>query len=361
MTVRKMWFPGLPQWLVFCIIAMALTDLRAKQALGGDRVVDLCLERFEFNETHMGSPVLIVLYTKDADTAKKTAKLAFERMAELDRIFSDYNSQSELMKLVENFATEKVAPQPVSPDLYAILERSLAISQATNGAFDVTAAPVIRQWRRARRDRKIPTPKNLTEAMSKVDFRRIHLFPDSKTVQLEPGTRIDLGGIAKGYAAVAVLNRLTELGAPHALVSVAGDIAVGKAPPDRSGWRIEVSGLNPSKDKPLTTLELENATISTSGDAERFVEIDGRRFSHIVNPKTGLGVERRATVTVVGSLDQSVDAYATSLYLLGAQGTELLGSINNPPDLSIIWLEESVDGKHEIKTNSAFNKIKKVD
>ena len=88
MTVRKMWFPGLPQWLVFCVIAMALTDLRAKQTLGGDRAVDLCLERFEFNETHMGSPVLIVLYTKDADTAKKTAKLAFERMAELDRIFS---------------------------------------------------------------------------------------------------------------------------------------------------------------------------------------------------------------------------------------------------------------------------------
>ena len=116
--------------------------------------------RFEFTETHMGSPVHIVLYTTDAQTAKNSAVKAYARVAELDQIFSDYNPESELMKLVDRFAEKDHEPVTVSPDLFDILKKSRTISEATGGAFDVTAAPVVRQWRRARRDRKLPTSKN---------------------------------------------------------------------------------------------------------------------------------------------------------------------------------------------------------
>jgi len=316
-------------------------------------------ERFEFTETHMGSPVHIVLYTMDAQTAKNAAAKAFARVARLDQSFSDYNPESELMKLVDHFARPGAAPVAVSVDLYDILKKSLAISEATGGAFDITAAPVIRQWRRARREHKLPSPDNLREALSRVGFRRVKLQDDGRKVELEPGTKLDLGGIAKGYAAQAALVELRKLNIVSALVSIAGDIAVGSAPPGRAGWKVAVAGLNPSTDEPLAVLELVNATVSTSGDAERFVEIDGERFSHIVDVKTGLGLKRRATVTVVARDGASSDAYATALYALGADGADLLGHLKNPPALAVSWLEERPDGGRDRRTNHAFDELLK--
>jgi len=313
--------------------------------------------RFEFTETHMGSPVHIVLYTTEVQTAKNAALKAYARVAELDRIFSDYNPESELMKLVDRFAEKDREPVSVSRDLFDILQKSHRISEATGGAFDITAAPVIRQWRRARRDRKLPTSKNIQEAMSRVGFQRVKLIEAEKRVQLEPGTRLDLGGIAKGYTALEALKTLQNLNIQSALVSVAGDIAVGSAPPEQTGWRVAVAGLNPSKDEPLFYLKLTNASISTSGDAERFVEIEGRRYSHIVDTKTGLGIERRATVTVVATDGSAADAYATALYALGVDGVDLLGRLKNPPVLAVSWLEQTADGKIEKRTNAAFDKL----
>lgn len=315
------------------------------------------LLRFEFTETHMGSPVHIVLYTTEAQTAKNAAIKAYARVAELDRIFSDYNPESELMKLVDLFAEKDREPVPVCSDLFDILKKSEAISEATVGAFDITAAPVIRQWRRARRDRKLPTPINIQEALSRVGYRRVKLDENGRRVHLEPGTKLDLGGIAKGYTATEALKTLQTLGVQSALVSVAGDIAVGNAPPDQLGWRVAVAGLNPSKDEPLFQLQLTNASISTSGDAERFVEIDGRRYSHIVDTKTGLGIERRATVTVVSTDGSAADAYATALYALGVDGSDLLGRMKNPPHLALSWFEQSADEKIEKRTNPAFDKL----
>ncbi len=322
-----------------------------KQALPN---ADPPLERFEFTETHMGSPVHIVLYTKNATHAKAAATAAYARMARLDLSFSDYNPESELMKLVDTFATELKPPVAVSPDLFDILQRSAAVSQATSGAFDITAAPVIRQWRRARRDHKMPTADNLREALARVDYHRVRLLPDTRQVQLQPGTRLDLGGIAKGYAAVEMLRVLEKEGTPRALVSVAGDIAAGDAPPGKPGWRVDVAGLKPTRDKPPATIEVARAAVSTSGDAERYVELDGRRYSHIVDPKTGLGVVRRASVTVVSSLDTSADAYATALFLLGVKGPGLLDHLKPPPALSVFWQEETPTGQLIEKRSGVF-------
>lgn len=302
-----------------------------------------------------------MLYTTDAQTAKNAAAKAYARVAALDRTFSDYNPESELMKLVERFATGPTEAVAVSDDLFDILKKSRAVSEATGGAFDITAAPVIRQWRRARRERKLPSNQNIQEALARVGYRRVTLLEESRKVRLEPGTRLDLGGIAKGYTAQAAVEELRKLNLHQVLVSVAGDIAVGAAPPDRAGWSVAVAGLDPSRDEPLAILELTNACVSTSGDAERFVEIDGQRFSHIVDVKTGYGVKRRATVTVVSTDGSAADAYATSLYALGVAGGDLLGRLNSPPDLAVIWLEQDGAGKKVVKNNAAFDRIKKAE
>jgi thiamine biosynthesis lipoprotein len=122
---------------------------------------------------------------------------------------------------------------------------------------------------------------------------------------------------------------------------------------------VDVAGLHPAKDKPLYRLNLRNAFVSTSGDAERFAEIDGKRYAHIVDPKTGLGVTRRATVTVVSQDGAAADAFATSLYLLGVQGDDLLGRLAGAPPLAVSWMEVMDDGRLELKTNPAFDRIAK--
>ena len=308
----------------------------------------------------MGSPVHIVLYTMDAQTAKNAAAKAFARVAGLDQTFSDYNPESELMKLVDHFARTGAAPGAVSADLYDILKKSLAISEATGGVFDIPAAPVIRQWRRARREHKLPSPDNLREALSRVGFRRVKLQDNGRKVELEPGTKLDLGGIAKGYAAQAALVELRKLNIDSALVSIAGAGRVLKMDPATVGRKVARPGVNPSTDEPLAVLDLADATVSTSGDAERFVEIDGQRYSHIVDVKTGLGLKRRATVTVVARDGASSDSYATALYALGADGADLLGRLKNPPALAVSWLEERPGGGRERRTNLAFDELLKL-
>jgi len=314
-------------------------------------------ERLEFAETHMGARVRILLYTTEPQVAKRAVEAAFARIAELDKIFSDYDNGSELMRLVERFADGPANPVEVSHDLYDILTRAESISRSTSGAFDVTAAPLIRQWRRAFREKKMPSAENLAKARERVGFERIRMIEPGRKIVLEPGTRIDLGGIAKGYAAAAALKVLRESGFDRALVAVAGDMALGNSPPGQSGWAVEVAGLNPNSDPPLVRLKLRDVTISTSGDAERFVEIEGRRYSHIVDPRTGLGVTRRATVTVISQDGSTTDAYATSIYLLGADGPDLTGRVRNCPPLAVSWLELTETGQTDHRTNRAFEEL----
>ncbi|MBI1322577.1 FAD:protein FMN transferase [bacterium] len=337
-----------------CFAALALFVVTA---FGASRQVRTEPERLEFVETHMGARVRILLYTTEPQVAKRAVEAAFARIAELDKSFSDYDNGSELMRLVNHFAEGPAEPVEVSQDLFDILTRAESISRSTGGAFDVTAAPLIRQWRRAFREKKLPSADNLAKAREQVGFERIRRIEPGRKIALEPGTRIDLGGIAKGYAAAAALQVLRKLGVESALVAVAGDIALGSPPPGQKGWAVEVAGLNPNSDLPLVRLRLRDATISTSGDAERFVEIDGRRYSHIVDPRTGFGVTRRATVTVISQDGSATDAYATSLYLLGVNGPELTGKLRNAPPLAVSWLELTGDRHAEQRTNRAFDTL----
>jgi len=298
------------------------------------------LSRFEFVETHMGCSFKITLYSTDAATARSASRAAFDRIAALDATLSDYQPDSELSRLTLKSGGP---PVPVSADLFDVLARSKEFHARTGGVFDVTIAPVGRLWRRARRDRHLPDPEKIAEARALVGSDKMLLDPPNRTVQLQkPGMKLDVGGIAKGYASQAAIEVLRAHGVTCALVGGAGDIVVSDPPPGLQGWTIGVAGLTPAESEPEMYVLLKNAAISTSGDAERFVVIDGHRYSHIINPVTGMGVEDRASVTVVAPDGGTADALETSVYLLGPErGLKLIEDI---PGTAAIYVRSTPEG-----------------
>src|SRR5262245_44582294 len=274
-------------------------------------------QRYEFSEPHMGTLVRIVLYAPDEATAKKAAKAAFERIAELNRIMSDYLASSELMQLCQKAGGP---PVPVSPELFEILQKSIEFSRLTDGAFDVTVGPVVKLWRKARRTRELPPADELAKAVKLVGHANVKLDAKTRTVQLlVAGMLLDLDGIAKGYAAQAAIEVLRRHGIARALVALGGDIAVGDAPPDTKGWKIGIAPLKNPDAPPTHHVLLTNAAVSTAGDSEQFVEIGGKRYSHIVDPKTGIGLIGRRSVTVIARDGTTADGLDTGLCVLGPE------------------------------------------
>ena len=274
---------------------MAHALLRAPQLL----LVLACMaraERFEAAEPHMGTVVRITVYAAD-DSAIKPA---FARIAELDRKLSDYKADSELNTVCR---TAHDRAMPVSTDLYRVLEAAQHLSELSDGAFDVTVGPVTHLWRKGKlADR---------ETLARVGSRNIELLRGTVYLKL-PGMQLDLGAIAKGYAADEALAVLRAHGVKRALVAVSGDIAAGDPPPGKKGWTIKVE---PGGREVL----LRNAAISTSGDDEQFIDVGGVHYSHVIDPKTGLGLTSHAAVTVIAKRGLEADPLSTTLSILGEQ------------------------------------------
>jgi thiamine biosynthesis lipoprotein len=284
--------------LLFCSLAAAASPAR--------------LQRFEYFKIAMGTKIRIVLYSPEEERARAAARAAFDRVQELDEMMTDYNSESELMRLCRSDSETRV-----SADLFRVLELAVELARQTGGAFDPSIGPAVRLWREARRERKLPGDAELAKAMTRVGFRHIVLSPSRRTVRLaQPGMRLDLGGIAKGYAADQALQVLSKMGHPAALVAAGGDIRVGEPPPGDAGWRVEIQSPPARPEGPLSRVIVRDCGISTSGDAEQFLEIEGVRFSHVVDPRTGVGVRNSATATVIAPTAAASDALATALCIL---------------------------------------------
>ncbi len=281
-------------------------------------------QRFSYEEKHMGILVKFTLYGRDRAAANKAAREAFDRIAEIDRIMSDYNPESELRRLSDQHKPGEAVP--VSRELFFVLEQAQKLSMRTEGAFDVTVGPVVRLWRRARRQKKLPDADRLKKALQAVGYEKVRLDPDRRTVTLtRPGMRLDLGAIAKGYAGDAALAVFKKHNLPRVMIDAGGDLVLGEAPPGETGWKVGIAPLE--KDGPGRVLVLENASIATSGDAFQFVEIDGIRYSHIVNPKTGLGLTVHSSVTVIAPTGLQADSLASAVSVLGPEkGVKLIES-----------------------------------
>jgi len=263
----------------------------------------------------MGTLFHISFYGIDRTNSYAAAEAAFRRVAMLDEIMSDYRADSELMRLCEHPVGE---PVPVSAELFDVLAKAQQFAQLSSGAFDVPICPSLRLWRLSRKRKSLPTPEEIVQARQAVGYNKLRLDSRNRTVTLlAPNMRLDLGGIAKGYAADQALQLLKCKGYKRALVAASGDIAIGEAPPGEPGWKIAVSLPGTTTNKTASTVLLRHAGISTSGDTEQVVELGGVRYSHIVNPTTGLGLTNPIQVTVISTNATTTDALATAVSVLG--------------------------------------------
>jgi thiamine biosynthesis lipoprotein len=309
-------------------------------------------ERYEFESKHMGTTFRVVLYATDRPTAEKAAKAVFARVDELERVMSDYDAKSELMRLCRANDAEPGKPVAVSKDLFKVLRTAQEVSRKSDGVFDVTVGPLVRLWRIARRTQQLPDPKELAEAKTKVGYEKVFLDPEKRTVTMKvPGMRLDLGGIGKGYAADEGLAVLRDLGISRALVAASGDIAVGDPPPGADAWAVEIAPIG--KGMPARRVKLANAAVSTSGDLEQFVEIGGVRYSHVLDPKTGLGLTGRRSVTVIARRGVQADSLSKAASVLPPEkALALIDSIDGAA--TSIAVKESDEAKVRVTASKRF-------
>ena len=276
---------------------------------------------YEFTQIHMGMAVRLRLYSSTEDHARTAATAAFSRMAELDRMMSDYRPDSELRRLGGAGNSWSI----VSPDLFAVLDRAVAIASATDGAFDPTVGPLVALWRDARQSGQLPERTAIDRARQQAGWRHLHLDPSRLSVRLgRPGMRLDLGGIAKGYIIQQGLGAMAALGVTRALVEAGGDIVVGDAPPGREGWRIAVGDTD--VDLATRAARLTHAALATSGPAAQFVDIAGVKYSHVIDPRTGIGLTNHVTAHVIDADAATADALATAVTVLGPGGLSRIRS-----------------------------------
>ena len=277
------------------------------------------LERYEYEQALMGTSFRIVLYASAESEAAQAAQAAFSRVGELNALLSDWDPESELSRLGR--ASEAGAPTawiPLSEELYAVLEAAEEVSRASDGAFDVTVGPYVRLWRRARRQFELPSTERLERARTSVGHGFLELDPERRAARLlAADMRLDLGGIAKGYALDEALRVLRERGLGRALVDGGGDLLLGEPPPGKAGWRVAVEGQS-------SRLVLSQCSLCTSGDVYQHVELDGVRYSHLVDPRTGGALTHQRQVSVIAASGMEADALASALSVMGQdEGFEL--------------------------------------
>ena len=309
------------------------------------------LERFRYEEPHMGTKFRIIVYAPDQATADRAAKAAFERIEELNRIMSDYDPESELMRLCAKAGGDPVA---VSEELFFVLSKAQEVAKLSDGAFDVTVGPVVRLWRLSRRTGKLPDPEKLAAARELVGYEKVTLDAKNRTVQLtKKGMLLDLGGIAKGYAADEAIAVLKKHSLTRALVAAGGDIAVSGPPPGEEGWKIEIEAADDEEGKARRTLIMHDVGVSTSGEKEQYVEIDGKRYSHIVDPKTGLGLIGRMSVTVVAPNGIASDSMTKVVMILGPE--KGLAIVEKSDGMSSLMVRKAEKG-YEVFSSKRFPK-----
>ncbi len=330
-------------WLAACVLALA----------GGCRQHDTAepppAARVSETRRLMGVPWTITVFAATPEAGRGAVEAAFAEVGRLEGILSDYDTESELSRL--SSAAPTVRPVPVGDDLWRVLAAAVEWRDRSGGAFDPTVGPLTTLWRQARRSGVMPRADKLDAARKAVGAATLALDAEQRAVSLRvPGMRLDLGGIGMGYAVDRALGVLAAHGVTRAMIDASGDIAVSGPPPGIAAWRVEVAALagrDGSEERGV--VELLNAAVTTSGDAFQAVEIDGVRYGHIVDPRTGLGVPGPAAVTVIAPDCTTADAVATAASVLGPEAG--LALVEAVPGAAARFVAGGPSGRQEFRSS----------
>ncbi len=305
----------------------------------------------------MGTTFRLVFYTHNDSLAETATSKAFKKIEDLNAILSDYVPDSELNTLSQHSGSDQWFP--VSASLFEMLSKAQEVSRATNGAFDITVGPYVQLWRKLQRayNPRLPAPDTLKKISQAVGFRHVNIDKINQAVRLSrPNMQLDPGGIAKGFAADEALQVLYSHGIQSALVDAGGDIVLGDAPPGKEGWSVAIQYHKSKNIKASMHLSLANKAIATSGDLFQYTEIDGKRYSHIINPATGLGLTNQSTVTVIAPDGITADSYASAVSVLGPR--KGIAFLEDQPQLSGFIEYRSAGSISHIKTTDFERALK---
>lgn len=302
-----------------------------------------CERRFKETKFLMSTIVEITAVGSEQN-CQQAMEQAFEEIERIDRLMNVYNADSEISRI--NNSAGKSSVQ-VSSDTLEVINQSLRISSLTGGAFDITILPLMELWEFGEKMeendlKRVPSDNEIQEKLKLVDYRKVAIDAAHSAVMLSsPGRRLDVGGIAKGYAVDKVVQTLKTAGIRSALVNAGGDIYAMGSPPDKDSWKVGIQ--HPRRRAELLgTLELKDKAVATSGDYENFFEVNGKRYCHIMNPRTGRPVEGIMSVTIVAETTTEADALATSVFPLGADdGMKLIEKMDGVDGIIITGNNES--------------------
>ncbi len=307
----------------------------------------------------MGTFVRIVAVADDSETARQCIAAGMAQIRRVDELMSDYESDSDIGRANAEAAEKAVE---VSESTYEVLQRSVEFSRLSGGAFDVTVGPLVDLFRTTKKEHVAPTQEQIALAKAKVGFEKLTLDDTNRTVRFAvEGMRLDLGGIAKGYAIDKAIEAAQRGGATGALVDIGGDIrCFGTPPKGKDHWIIGVQDPNATVEGLgggglVLKLKVNDVAVATSGDYQQFVLIEGKRYSHIIDRKTGTNAEGLSSVTIIADNATDADALATAVTVMGAK--EGLALIEKLPNTEAILI--SCGPKYEItKTTGAEKYVK---
>ncbi|WP_240339384.1 FAD:protein FMN transferase [Marinobacter sp. BW6] len=290
-------------------------------------------EWYSFSDTAMTTPIELEFWAENRDLADQVGKEVLAVFHQVDEQMSRYREDSEVSRLNRNAASGPVA---VSASLFEVLDKAQEVSMLSNGAFDVTFGSVgyLYDFRAGKK----PTDEELRSGLPRVNFRDVILDQDAQTVEYrQAGIRVDLGGIAKGYAVDLGIERLVSLGIRHARLSAGGDMRLLG---DKRGrpWYVGIRDPR-SEGRNAVVLPLEDVAVSTSGDYERFfVDEAGDRVHHILSPETGKSVQGVQSVTIIGEDALTTDGLSTAVFVLGPEkGLEMIERL---PGIDVVVIDD---------------------
>ena len=302
---------------------------------------------FALTSSTMGTYCRIVIAAPNDRHSRRAADSALAQICALEALTSTYRQESEVSQLS---ALEPNTPRMLSPEIFTVLERSLYYSRLTDGAFDITVEPLMNLWQAAVKRDRLPSSEEIAGMLRAIGYDKIALDPVARTITFrQAGMSVTLNAIIPGYAADLALARLRQANLPAALVDIGGEIACFGHPPGRNAWDIGIQNpfqpasapMDTSPGAVLATIRLTDAAVSTSGNYQRFFQIAGRHYSHILDPRTGLPVEQAPSVTVIAPTAADADALATACSVLSV--SEALKLINRIPNTEALLITGSAE------------------